>query len=372
MKNNETRSDAALVARALTGRPEAFGPIVERYSEAVFAVALARLGRFHDAEDVAQAVFVDAFASLTRLREAEKLGPWLRTMAINKSIDVLRARKPQVALDQAEGPAAQAMDRDAAVQADLKEAVLAAIGKLGKAQRETVTLFYINGYTITDVAGMQGVAEGTVKARLHHARKRLKEEMIGMVEDVLKSEAPKEGFAERVFELLNMRATGPGRPYAFGRYRETVAELQRIGGQGVEGFLRALESPHGATRVHALHMLQAHHAAQADEQVIAALKRALGDTNKKARRHAFEALMGAEVLDERKRSEFIPLAVPLLLDKSKRVRRAVSWELCRWPGETPTATVAAALLNEKDDHTRQRLQRLMRAVLKARGNTTEN
>ncbi|MGY8825641.1 MAG: hypothetical protein ACKVJG_17180 [Candidatus Latescibacterota bacterium] len=47
-------NDAALVAEVQRLGAVAFAPIVERYKEAVFAVALSRLRRFHDAEDVAQ------------------------------------------------------------------------------------------------------------------------------------------------------------------------------------------------------------------------------------------------------------------------------------------------------------------------------
>ncbi len=53
--------DLALVVAALSGGPERFGPIIERYQDAVFAVALARLRDFHDAEDIAQEVFIEAF-----------------------------------------------------------------------------------------------------------------------------------------------------------------------------------------------------------------------------------------------------------------------------------------------------------------------
>jgi len=50
------KDDAGLVATALSGGPETFGPIVTRYQDAVFGVALARLRNFHDAEDIAQEV----------------------------------------------------------------------------------------------------------------------------------------------------------------------------------------------------------------------------------------------------------------------------------------------------------------------------
>ncbi len=84
------KDDQELVAAALAGGPEEFAPIVVRYQDAVSGISLSRLRNFHDAEDVAQTVFVDAFTRLDRLREPAKLGPWLRTMAIHKSIDWMR------------------------------------------------------------------------------------------------------------------------------------------------------------------------------------------------------------------------------------------------------------------------------------------
>jgi hypothetical protein len=61
------KDDIALVAAALSGDPEMFSPIVERYQDAVFAIALARLRNFTDAEDMAQEVFVEAFENLGKL-----------------------------------------------------------------------------------------------------------------------------------------------------------------------------------------------------------------------------------------------------------------------------------------------------------------
>ena len=49
-----SKSDAELHAEAMSGGPEAFVPIIERYQDAVFGIALARTGNFHDAQDVAQ------------------------------------------------------------------------------------------------------------------------------------------------------------------------------------------------------------------------------------------------------------------------------------------------------------------------------
>ena len=69
------RDDGTLVALALRGGPEAFGPIIERYKGAVFGVALSRLRNFHDAEDLTQTTFVLAFDRPDRLKDPGRLGP---------------------------------------------------------------------------------------------------------------------------------------------------------------------------------------------------------------------------------------------------------------------------------------------------------
>lgn len=106
-------NDAALVAEVYRRGAEAFAPNVERYKEAVFAVALSRLRRFDDAENVAQATFIDAFERLKNLKDSHRLGAWLRSIAIHRSIDCLRWASRHIGLEdagplEAEGPSALA------------------------------------------------------------------------------------------------------------------------------------------------------------------------------------------------------------------------------------------------------------------------
>jgi RNA polymerase sigma-70 factor (ECF subfamily) len=72
------KSDEQLVEETLSGESQTFGPIVERYRDAVFGIALSRLNDFADAEDVAQTVFIEAYRNMGSLREPSRLGPWLR------------------------------------------------------------------------------------------------------------------------------------------------------------------------------------------------------------------------------------------------------------------------------------------------------
>ena len=141
------KDDVALVTAALSGEPETFGPIVERYQDAVFAVALARLRNFADAEDIAQEVFVEAFEHLGRLSDPSRLGAWLRSIAIHRCIDHLRQRRESVGLEEIaeQVEATSSNPHTVAEQQELRAQVMAAIGQLSKKQRETTTLFYVNG-----------------------------------------------------------------------------------------------------------------------------------------------------------------------------------------------------------------------------------
>ncbi len=356
------KSDAELYADAMAGGPEAFAPVVERYKDAVFGIALARVGDFHAAEDIAQGVLIAAFERLGSLKDPSRLGAWLRSMTIHQSIDHVRGRRPAADAHDAvmtgreeDEPAAVAQRRE------LRELVLAAIDRLGQAQRETTTLFYINGYSLAEVAGIQQVPLGTVKGRLHDAREKLKEELIGMVEDVLKSEAPKEDFADRVFQILSRLRppTGPSMPWA-----EMVAELRRIGSRGAEGFARALESPHSPVRAIATGLILTCEAPDTKELLVELLKKALRDPSKKVRRNAADAILRVAVSEKRRREELTPLVIERLGDPSNRVRRRAAYALSRDAArDVPWQVAARALLNECDPKTRAFMRELLGAVL---------
>ena len=363
-KQLEAKSDAELYAAAIAGGPEGFAPIVRRYKDAVFGVALARVRDFHAAEDIAQNVLVAAFERLGTLVEPSRLGAWLRSMAIHQSIDHVRGRRAAADVREAmtagtgsDGPGVQAE------QQELRDRVLAAIGRLGKAQRETTTLFYIDGYSVAEVAAIQEVPVGTVKGRLHEARKRLKEELIAMVQDVLKSEAPREDFAGRVFQILSplRPPTGPNMPWA-----DMVAELRRIGSRGAEGFARALESPHSPVRAIAMALLLTCEAPDTKRLLIELLKKALSDPNRKVRRNATDVILRVGVSDERRRKELTPLVVERLRDPSRRVRRRAAYALARDAApHVPWQVAARAVVGERDPKMRAFMGQLLGAVLRA-------
>src|SRR5881227_99375 len=85
-------TDAAAVSRARGGDADAFRLLVDRHSHAVFRVAYRMTGNEHDADDVVQETLLRAYRQLGRFEERTNFGTWLHRIAINCSLDLLRAR----------------------------------------------------------------------------------------------------------------------------------------------------------------------------------------------------------------------------------------------------------------------------------------
>ena len=367
--------NAALVAQALDGGPESFGPIVVRYKDAVFGVALARLRNFHDAEDLTQTTFVEAFDRLRDLKDPQRLGAWLRTITIHRCINFMKRRDRIVDFEAVEEPATESPSPDADFERkQLRERVLEAIGRLSRVQGETVMLHYISEYTVAEVAAIQEVPVGTIKRRLHDARKRLKQDMMDMVKDVLKDSAPNEEMADRVFGLLCAYPSG-------GAFKDpkTVETLKAIGQAGKDGFTRAMELPHWRSRRLTVHYLARDYGkgGPGKDFAIERLKEALQDSNWGVRKAAVRMLMSpGPMLTEKERARsVVPHLIPLLSDPSKRVRSEIVGDLGRWalrraPKELvrqaiPLQEVCRAASLETDERTLKRFQRLLGLLVQA-------
>jgi RNA polymerase sigma factor (sigma-70 family) len=176
-------SDADLVKRALAGDRAAFGPLVERHRSILLRLAHRMLGDPAEAEDVAQEACLHAFLSLSRLRAPERFGAWLYGIAVNLCRLRLRARRSIYALEDWEGGrvaqgftwAEAQLSPEAAYEIrELHAVVLNAIALLPPEQQVVVRLHYLDGLTLTEIGVLAGAPLGTVKARLHRARERLR------------------------------------------------------------------------------------------------------------------------------------------------------------------------------------------------------
>ncbi|MFQ6044658.1 MAG: RNA polymerase sigma factor [Candidatus Poribacteria bacterium] len=85
--------DEILVQQSLKGNQKAFETLVDRYQNAVYAVAWHHVHNFHDAQDIVQETFIDAYRHLSALTDGRKFSSWLRRIAANRAKMWLRKQK---------------------------------------------------------------------------------------------------------------------------------------------------------------------------------------------------------------------------------------------------------------------------------------
>lgn len=166
--------DRLVAGRAIDGDIAAFEVLVRRYTPMMRAYARRMLSTNADVDDVVQDAFVTAWQRLTELDDPAAVKSWLMRIVGRKAMDRVRARRPQVDIDEIEHPAstnatpALAVENRAGV-----EALNAALGELPEAQRQSWVLREIGGLSYEEVAAELGVPVTTVRGLLARARKHL-------------------------------------------------------------------------------------------------------------------------------------------------------------------------------------------------------
>jgi RNA polymerase sigma-70 factor, ECF subfamily len=170
-------SDEALVRRTLAGDLTAFEQLVERHRAVLRRVA-ARIVGEDEADDVAQDAFLRAFHRLGRFRGDAGFRAWLLRIAHNAALDALSRRRSRPLEDeeQAEGEAATAGPRTPAEQLEVRERRERLAAKLRLMQpthRIVLVLRDLEGLSYEEIAEITESPLGSVKGRLHRARREL-------------------------------------------------------------------------------------------------------------------------------------------------------------------------------------------------------
>jgi RNA polymerase sigma-70 factor, ECF subfamily len=157
--------DPRTLARARQGDLGAFEDIVRQYQADVWRFAYHLTRNRATAEDVTQETFLRAFRFLRSFRGDAKFGSWLLRITRNCSMDALRRDKPHVPLDHP----MPARSTDPATRAE----IWAAVRTLTADHREPFLLIEVFGLSYQEASDVLNVRVGTVKSRMHRARKSL-------------------------------------------------------------------------------------------------------------------------------------------------------------------------------------------------------
>jgi RNA polymerase sigma factor (sigma-70 family) len=177
-------NEYSLIDQILAGEQHLYAELVNRYKSYAYTIALKILENKPEAEEAAQDAFIKAFHHLKSFNRESKFSTWLYRIAFNTAISYKRKRKGSyqsienviVEYDQGE---------DVLERNDKKRFINQAMSKLNEADRLALNLYYLQEFSLEEIAEITGMQANTVKVRVHRARQRLAVEL----KSVLQKEA---------------------------------------------------------------------------------------------------------------------------------------------------------------------------------------
>ena len=206
-----------LVEKLRNGDPDAARQFVEQHRQQVWLLARRLSGDPSDADDITQDVFLKAFESIHEFQERSLLGTWLHRMTVNRFLMEQRKKKNHMTglsenatgyvpnmqtwkyndhappdsdfadeisgADTAAGESRQSEDYVSAYPddppgtAELQQRLEKALSKLSGTQRLAFELKYVDGLMTDEIAGVMGIAAGTVKSHLYRSLEKLRKEL---------------------------------------------------------------------------------------------------------------------------------------------------------------------------------------------------
>jgi RNA polymerase sigma-70 factor (ECF subfamily) len=175
-EDEEATSLEFLVEAAQAGDRDAFGELATRFESMVYAIALRRLGNHSEAQELCQEVLVKAMQKIEQLKAPAAFGGWLRSITVRMAINRQVRRAPTVTTEP------HALDATCVESTTPLDAVLAneratqvrgGLARLGEMDRHTLEAFYVRGESLLQMSESFAAPIGTIKRRLHVARKRL-------------------------------------------------------------------------------------------------------------------------------------------------------------------------------------------------------
>jgi RNA polymerase sigma-70 factor, ECF subfamily len=168
------------VTAAQRGDREALEALFKRFQRSVYATALRRLGNHAEVQELCQEVFIQAMRKIGQLENPLCFGGWLKAIANRMAINRAVRARPMVsaASERFEAPCAEHETPLGGVLArERYDQVHLGLNRLPNLDRDTLVAFYFRGQSLVQMSNEFHTPIGTIKRRLHVARKRLAKEL---------------------------------------------------------------------------------------------------------------------------------------------------------------------------------------------------
>jgi len=166
-----------LIDRILNGERQLYAQLVDRYKSYAFAIARKIVETKPEAEEAAQDAFIKAFHYLKGFNRQAKFSTWLYRIVFNTAVSYRRKSKQRFeVIENVSLPYLEQADAGSEKMDQLKF-LNQALDRLNESDRLSIKLYYLQEFSLEEVADMMGQNQNTIKVRVHRARLRLAEEL---------------------------------------------------------------------------------------------------------------------------------------------------------------------------------------------------
>jgi len=175
-------SEQLPVAQARAGEPEAWDTLFRRYQLPLYVYVFELVHEEQTSLDVVQETFIAAVRHIGGLRDDAKFGSWLFGIAHQKCVQRWRKRNREEMLrdELVEAPVEfESGPDDLLIRREQEAEFMTLLNQLPLPQRSVLLLHFIEEFSLEEIAGIIGAPPGTVKSRMHHAKRGLKKLLEG-------------------------------------------------------------------------------------------------------------------------------------------------------------------------------------------------
>jgi RNA polymerase sigma-70 factor (ECF subfamily) len=158
-----------MALRCQAGAPGAFEDLVREMERPLLYYATKLLGSDQRAVDVLQEVWLRAFRGIRKLKDPGSLRPWLYRITLGISTDRIRKDVSRKRAEETQQSCDVTFEREDAA------AIHQALDQLDLSHRKVLVLHFMEDFSVAETAAIVGCPEGTVKSRIYHAKRALKE-----------------------------------------------------------------------------------------------------------------------------------------------------------------------------------------------------
>ncbi len=164
-----------LIDLSKAGNTRAQHQLYDLYAKAMFNICYRMMNNREDAEDMLQESFAEAFLSISTFRAESTFGAWLKRITVNKCINALKRRRPELVTGDFLPERPETEDPEVDMRGLTVERVQQAMEQLPPGYRIVFSLYLLEGYDHGEIAQILNITEATSKSQYLRARKRIKE-----------------------------------------------------------------------------------------------------------------------------------------------------------------------------------------------------